>query len=84
MHTPTDFATFAHGVYYRAPASWSAAVLCRFSLTARIPGCFQAEVTRIFAMAERDTFLLFVRPLDVAGFRYAVTGSIAAILYGEP
>jgi hypothetical protein len=35
-------------------------------------------------MGERDTFLLFVRPLNVAGFRYAVTGSIAAILYGEP
>ena len=35
-------------------------------------------------MAERDTFLLFVRPLNKAGFRYVVTGSIAAILYGEP
>lgn len=31
-----------------------------------------------------ELFLLFVRPLQQAGFRYLVTGSVAAIFYGEP
>jgi hypothetical protein len=31
-----------------------------------------------------DHFLLFVRPLNQAGLRYVVTGSVAAIFYGEP
>jgi hypothetical protein len=35
-------------------------------------------------MAEPELFLLFVRPLNLAGFRYMVTGSVAAIFYGEP
>jgi len=35
-------------------------------------------------MPEVDLFLLFVRPLQQAGFRYVVTGSVAAIFYGEP
>lgn len=35
-------------------------------------------------MPEPDQFLLFVRPLQEAGFRYLVTGSVAAIFYGEP
>ena len=35
-------------------------------------------------MRERELFLLFVRPLNRAEYRYAITGSIAAILYGEP
>jgi hypothetical protein len=35
-------------------------------------------------MPEPELFLLFVRPLNRAGIRYVVTGSIAAILYGEP
>jgi hypothetical protein len=35
-------------------------------------------------MPEPDLFLLFVRPLNRAGIRYVVTGSVAAIFYGEP
>lgn len=35
-------------------------------------------------MPEPELFLLFVRPLNCAGIRYAVTGSVAAIFYGEP
>jgi hypothetical protein len=35
-------------------------------------------------MPEPDLFLLFVRPLNRAGIRYLVTGSVAAIFYGEP
>lgn len=35
-------------------------------------------------MHEPELFLLFVRPLNRAGIRYVVTGSVAAIFYGEP
>ncbi|MDB6030210.1 MAG: hypothetical protein JWM16_548 [Verrucomicrobiales bacterium] len=35
-------------------------------------------------MLEANLFLLFARPLNRAGIRYAMTGSIAAIFYGEP
>ena len=35
-------------------------------------------------MAEPELFLLFVRPLNGADIRYMVTGSVAAIFYGEP
>jgi hypothetical protein len=35
-------------------------------------------------MPEPDLSLLFVRPLNQLGLRYIVSGSIAAILYGEP
>src|SRR5512143_1817127 len=35
-------------------------------------------------MPEPELFLLFVRPLNLAGIRYVVTGSVAAIFYGEP
>jgi hypothetical protein len=35
-------------------------------------------------MPEADLFMLFVRPLNSLGVRYIVSGSIAAILYGEP
>lgn len=35
-------------------------------------------------MLEPDLFLLFVRPLNRAGIRYVVSGSVAAIFYGEP
>jgi len=35
-------------------------------------------------MPEPDLFLLFVRPLNRAGVRYVVSGSVAAIFYGEP
>ena len=35
-------------------------------------------------MPEIELILLFVRPLQQAGFRYIVTGSVAAIYYGEP
>jgi hypothetical protein len=35
-------------------------------------------------MPEVDLILLFVRPLQLAGFRYIVTGSVAATIYGEP
>lgn len=35
-------------------------------------------------MPEPELFLLFVRPLNRAGIRYIVTGSVAAIFYGEP
>jgi hypothetical protein len=35
-------------------------------------------------MPEPDLFLLFVRPLNRMGIRYVVTGSVAAIFYGEP
>src|SRR5262245_7198435 len=35
-------------------------------------------------MPEPDLFLLFVRPLNRASIRYVVTGSVAAIFYGEP
>ncbi len=35
-------------------------------------------------MPEPELFLLFVRPLNRADIRYMVTGSVAAIFYGEP
>jgi hypothetical protein len=35
-------------------------------------------------MPELELILLFVRPLEQAGFRYIVTGSVAAVFYGEP
>ena len=35
-------------------------------------------------MPEADLALLFVRPLNRLGVRYIVSGSVAAILYGEP
>src|SRR5713226_9464611 len=35
-------------------------------------------------MPAPELFLLFVRPLNRAGIRYIVTGSVAAIFYGEP
>lgn len=35
-------------------------------------------------MPEPDLIALFVRPLDQLRFRYLVTGSVAAMLYGEP
>jgi len=35
-------------------------------------------------MPEVDLIVLFVRPLQQAGFRHIVTGSVAAIFYGEP
>src|SRR5215469_2224717 len=35
-------------------------------------------------MPEPELSLLFVRPLNRLGFRYVVSGSVAAMLYGEP
>ena len=35
-------------------------------------------------MPEPELSLLFVRPLNQLGVRYLVSGSVAAILYGEP
>jgi hypothetical protein len=35
-------------------------------------------------MPELDPWFLFVRPLNRAGIRYVVSGSVAAIFYGEP
>src|SRR5437588_407921 len=35
-------------------------------------------------MPEPELFLLFVRPFNRAGIRYLMTGSVAAIFYGEP
>jgi hypothetical protein len=35
-------------------------------------------------MPDADLFVLFVRPLNQAGIRYIIGGSIAAIFYGEP
>jgi len=35
-------------------------------------------------MPEAELFLLFVRPLNRAGIRYIIGGSVAAIFYGEP
>ena len=35
-------------------------------------------------MREAELFLLFVRPMNQAGIRDVVTGSVAAIFYGEP
>lgn len=35
-------------------------------------------------MPEPELSLLFVRPLNRLGIRYVVSGSVAAILYGEP
>jgi hypothetical protein len=35
-------------------------------------------------MPEPELFLLFARPLNRARIRYVVTGSVAAIFYGEP
>jgi hypothetical protein len=43
-----------------------------------------AEVNRIFLMPEAELFLLFIRPLNRAGIRYVIGGSVAAIFYGEP
>ncbi|MDR3457301.1 MAG: hypothetical protein P4N60_07640 [Verrucomicrobiae bacterium] len=35
-------------------------------------------------MSETELFLLFTRPLNRAGIRYVIGGSVAAIFYGEP
>jgi len=35
-------------------------------------------------MLEPELFLLFVGPLNRAGIRYVVSGSVAATFYGEP
>ena len=35
-------------------------------------------------MPEPELSLLFIRPLNRLGIRYLVSGSVAAILYGEP
>ncbi|MEW6302135.1 MAG: hypothetical protein AB1705_01605 [Verrucomicrobiota bacterium] len=35
-------------------------------------------------MQRPDLFLLFVRPMNRAGIRYMVSGSVASIFYGEP
>lgn len=35
-------------------------------------------------MHEPELFLLFVRPLNRASIRYVISGSVAAIFYGEP
>ena len=35
-------------------------------------------------MLEADLFLIFIRPLNRAGIRYMIGGSVAAIFYGEP
>ena len=35
-------------------------------------------------MPETDLVLLFTRPLNEAGLRYFITGSIAGMIYGEP
>src|SRR5262245_27763726 len=35
-------------------------------------------------MPEPELSLLFIRPLNRLGLRYLVSGSVAAILYGEP
>ena len=35
-------------------------------------------------MPEAELSLLFVRPLNLLGIRYIISGSVAAILYGEP
>jgi hypothetical protein len=35
-------------------------------------------------MPEPDLIELFAQPLDQAGIRYFISGSVAAMLYGEP
>jgi hypothetical protein len=35
-------------------------------------------------MPEAELFLLFARPLNRACIRYVISGSVAAIFYGEP
>lgn len=35
-------------------------------------------------MLQTDLFLLFTAPLDAAGIRYMVGGSVASMVYGEP
>lgn len=35
-------------------------------------------------MPEPELWLLFVRPLNPLGVRYLISGSVAAMLYGEP
>jgi hypothetical protein len=35
-------------------------------------------------MQEAELFLVFIRPLNDLGIPYMVTGSVAAMLYGEP
>ncbi len=35
-------------------------------------------------MPEPELFLLFVRPMNRSALRYAISGSVAAIFYGEP
>ena len=35
-------------------------------------------------MPEAELSLLFIRPLNLIGARYIVSGSVAAIIYGEP
>jgi len=35
-------------------------------------------------MPEPELCLLFIRPLNALGVRYVVSGSMAAMLYGEP
>lgn len=35
-------------------------------------------------MPEPELWLLFVRPLNPLGVHYLISGSVAAMLYGEP
>lgn len=35
-------------------------------------------------MQQIEMFLLFTRPMDAAGIRYMVSGSVASMVYGEP
>src|SRR6202040_3305628 len=44
----------------------------------------KARCGAFFSMLEPDLIELFVRPLDRIQIRYLVSGSVAAMLYGEP
>lgn len=37
-----------------------------------------------FGMPETDLLSLFIRPLEMAGLTYFITGSMAGMIYGEP
>ena len=67
---------------------WSARKMKAAGLRCQHPDWPEHEYRRTYGafsqMPEAELFLLFVRPLQRAGIRYIVTGSVAAIFYGEP
>src|SRR5713101_6764479 len=53
------------------------------TLTGRKNRCWM-KCVESFPVSEPDLIQLFAQPLNRSGVRYLVSGSVAAMLYGEP